>query len=397
MTKISFNVGTIGHVDHGKTTLTAAITKVMASGVFPGGSSKFKAYSDIDKTPEERERGITISATHVNYETEARSYSHVDCPGHADYIKNMITGAAQMDCAILVCSARDGVMPQTREHLLLARQVDVQNIIIFINKVDMLDPSEREEMLELVKEEVIEAAEKQGYKRENIPVICGSALCALDDSNKELGEQAIVELVNALDNVPLPVRDTEGTFEMYIEDVFSVPGRGTVVTGLITSGIIKVGDPVEIVGLGEIIKSTCTGVEKFNSNIGTGQAGDNVGLLLRGVAAKDVCRGKCVCKPGTVTPHGKFRAEIYVLTADEGGRHKPFSQNYQPQFYIRTANVTGKICEIQGSEIVLPGDKVFITVELDKTKKIGMKENLRFAIREGGKTIGAGFIREILD
>jgi len=382
------NVGTIGHVDHGKTTLTAALTKVMAET--HGG--EFKAYDQIDKAPEEKARGITISTAHVEYQSKERHYAHVDCPGHADYVKNMITGAAQMDGAILVCSAADGPMPQTREHILLARQVGVPYIIVFLNKCDMVDDAE---LLELVEMEVRELLDKYDFPGDATPIIHGSAKLAMEGDKGELGEGAIMKLAEALDSyIPTPERAVDGAFLMPVEDVFSISGRGTVVTGRVERGIIKVGEEIEIVGITDTVKTTCTGVEMFRKLLDQGQAGDNVGILLRGTKREDVQRGQVLCKPGSVKPHTHFTAEIYVLSKDEGGRHTPFFNNYRPQFYFRTTDVTGAIELPEGKEMVMPGDNVSITVKL--IHPIAMEEGLRFAIREGGKTVGAGVVAKII-
>jgi len=387
-TKPHVNVGTIGHVDHGKTTLTAALTKVMAEKF--GG--EFKAYDQIDKAPEERARGITISTAHVEYQSTTRHYAHVDCPGHADYVKNMITGAAQMDGAILVVSAADGPMPQTREHILLARQVGVKYIVVFLNKVDMVDDAE---LLELVEMEVRELLSKYEFPGDKTPIIKGSALKALEGDQSEIGVPAIFKLVDALDEyIPLPERAIDGAFLMSVEDVFSISGRGTVVTGRIDRGIVKVNDEVEIVGLRPTVKTTCTGVEMFRKLLDQGQAGDNVGVLLRGTKREEVERGQVLAKPGSITPHTKFEAEVYVLTKEEGGRHTPFFKGYRPQFYFRTTDVTGA-CELpEGVEMVMPGDNIKMSVEL--IAPIAMEEGLRFSIREGGKTVGSGVVSKIL-
>jgi elongation factor Tu len=388
-TKPHVNVGTIGHVDHGKTTLTAAITTVLSKKF--GGEAK--AYDQIDAAPEEKARGITINTAHVEYETATRHYAHVDCPGHADYIKNMITGAAQMDGAILVCSAADGPMPQTREHILLARQVGVPYIVVFMNKCDMVDD---EELLELVEMELRELLTKYDFPGDDIPIIKGSALKALQGDQSDLGEPAIFRLADALDNyIPLPKRALDGAFLMPVEDVFSISGRGTVVTGRIERGIIKVGEEIEIVGIKPTLKTTCTGVEMFRKLLDQGQAGDNVGVLLRGTKREEVERGQVLAKPGSITPHTKFTAEIYVLGKDEGGRHTPFFQGYRPQFYFRTTDVTGAVELPAGTEMVMPGDNVSITVTL--INPIAMEEGLRFAIREGGRTVGAGVVAKILE
>ncbi|WP_439815721.1 elongation factor Tu [Zavarzinia sp. CC-PAN008] len=387
-TKPHCNIGTIGHVDHGKTSLTAAITKILAQT----GGATFTAYDQIDKAPEERARGITISTAHVEYETTNRHYAHVDCPGHADYVKNMITGAAQMDGAILVVSAADGPMPQTREHILLARQVGVPSLVVFLNKVDMVDDPE---LLELVELEVRELLSSYQFPGDDIPVIKGSALAALEDSDKKLGHDAILELMAAVDAyIPQPERPKDKPFLMPIEDVFSISGRGTVVTGRVERGIVKVGDEVEIVGLKATAKSTCTGVEMFRKLLDQGEAGDNIGALLRGVGREDVERGQVLAKPGTITPHTQFKAEAYILTKEEGGRHTPFFTNYRPQFYFRTTDVTGIVTLDEGVEMVMPGDNVSMNVEL--IAPIAMDEGLRFAIREGGRTVGAGVVATIV-
>jgi elongation factor Tu len=388
-TKPHVNVGTIGHVDHGKTTLTAAITTVLSKKF--GGEAK--AYDQIDAAPEEKARGITINTAHVEYETATRHYAHVDCPGHADYIKNMITGAAQMDGAILVVSAADGPMPQTREHILLARQVGVPYIVVFMNKCDMVDD---EELLELVEMEVRELLTKYDFPGDDIPIVKGSALKALQGDQGDLGEPAIFRLADALDSyIPEPKRALDGAFLMPVEDVFSISGRGTVVTGRIERGIVKVGDELEIVGIKPTLKTTCTGVEMFRKLLDQGQAGDNVGVLLRGTKREEVERGQVLSKPGSITPHTKFTAEIYVLGKDEGGRHTPFFQGYRPQFYFRTTDVTGAVELPAGTEMVMPGDNVSITVSL--INPIAMEEGLRFAIREGGRTVGAGVVAKIVE
>ncbi len=388
-TKPHVNVGTICHVDHGKTTLTAAITTVLAKKF--GGEAK--AYDQIDAAPEEKARGITINTAHVEYETAKRHYAHVDCPGHADYIKNMITGAAQMDGAILVCSAADGPMPQTREHILLARQVGVPYIVVFLNKCDMVDD---EELLELVEMEVRELLSKYDFPGDDIPIIKGSALKALQGDQGDLGEPSIFRLADALDSyIPEPKRALDGAFLMPVEDVFSISGRGTVVTGRIERGIVKVGEELEIVGIKPTLKTTCTGVEMFRKLLDQGQAGDNVGVLLRGTKREEVERGQVLCKPGSIKPHTKFTAEIYVLGKDEGGRHTPFFQGYRPQFYFRTTDVTGAVELPAGTEMVMPGDNVSITVNL--INPIAMEEGLRFAIREGGRTVGAGVVAKIIE
>jgi len=388
-TKPHVNVGTIGHVDHGKTTLTAAITTVLSKKF--GGEAK--AYDQIDAAPEEKARGITINTAHVEYETANRHYAHVDCPGHADYVKNMITGAAQMDGAILVVSAADGPMPQTREHILLARQVGVPYIIVFMNKCDMVDD---EELLELVEMEVRELLTKYDFPGDDIPIIKGSALKAVEGDQGDLGEPSIFRLAEALDSyIPQPERALDGTFLMPVEDVFSISGRGTVVTGRIERGVIKVGEEIEIVGLKPTLKTTCTGVEMFRKLLDQGQAGDNVGVLLRGTKREEVERGQVLAKPGSITPHTKFTAEIYVLSKDEGGRHTPFFQGYRPQFYFRTTDVTGAVELAAGTEMVMPGDNVSVTVAL--IAPIAMEEGLRFAIREGGRTVGAGVVAKIIE
>jgi elongation factor Tu len=387
-TKPHVNVGTIGHVDHGKTTLTAAIATVLSKKF--GGEAK--AYDQIDAAPEEKARGITINTAHVEYETAARHYAHVDCPGHADYIKNMITGAAQMDGAILVCSAADGPMPQTREHILLARQVGVPYIIVFLNKCDLVDDAE---LLELVEMEVRELLSKYEFPGDDLPIIKGSARMALEGDTGPMGEQAIMELANALDTyIPEPERAVDGAFLMPVEDVFSISGRGTVVTGRVERGIIKVGEEIEIVGITDTVKTIVTGVEMFRKLLDQGQAGDNVGLLLRGTKREDVQRGQVLAKPNSIKPHNHFTGEIYVLSKDEGGRHTPFFNNYRPQFYFRTTDVTGSIELPADKEMVMPGDNVSITVKL--INPIAMEEGLRFAIREGGRTVGAGVVAKIL-
>jgi len=388
-TKPHVNVGTIGHVDHGKTTLTAAITTVLAKKY--GGEAK--AYDQIDAAPEEKARGITINTAHVEYETAARHYAHVDCPGHADYIKNMITGAAQMDGAILVVSAADGPMPQTREHILLARQVGVPYIIVYMNKADMVDDPE---LLELVEMEVRELLTKYDFPGDDTPIIIGSALKALQGDQSEMGEPSIFRLAEALDTyIPQPMRVLDGAFLMPVEDVFSISGRGTVVTGRIERGIVKVGEEIEIIGLKPTIKTICTGVEMFRKLLDQGQAGDNVGILLRGTKREEVERGQVLAKPGSITPHTKFSAEIYVLSKDEGGRHTPFFQGYRPQFYFRTTDVTGAVELPAGTEMVMPGDNVSVTVNL--IAPIAMEEGLRFAIREGGRTVGAGVVAKVIE
>ena len=382
------NIGTIGHVDHGKTTLTAAISRTLAD--IQGGEAQ--DFANIDSAPEERERGITINTAHIEYETEARHYAHVDCPGHADYVKNMITGAAQMDGAILVVSATDGPMPQTREHILLARQVGVPALVVFLNKCDMVDD---EELLELVEMEVRELLSEYDFDGDNITVVRGSALKALEGEDSALGKQAVLELMGAVDkDIPQAARDMDKDFLMPIEDVFTISGRGTVVTGRIETGIVNVGEEIEIVGIRETQKTTCTGVEMFRKLLDQGQAGDNVGLLLRGLKREEVERGQVVAKPGSINPHTKFVAETYVLSKDEGGRHTPFFANYRPQFYFRTTDVTGAITLPEGTEMVMPGDNVNMNVEL--ISPIAMDKGLRFAIREGGRTVGAGVVAEIL-
>ena len=381
------NIGTIGHVDHGKTSLTAAITKILAKT----GGATFTAYDQSDKAPEERARGITISTAHVEYETTNRHYAHVDCPGHADYVKNMITGAAQMDGAILVVSAADGPMPQTREHILLARQVGVPALVVFLNKVDMADP----DLLELVEMEVRELLTSYQFPGDDIPIIHGSALCALEDRDPEKGELAIKKLMEAVDAyIPQPERPVDRPFLMPIEDVFSISGRGTVVTGRVERGIVRVGEEVEIIGLKDTVKTTVTGVEMFRKLLDQGQAGDNIGALLRGTKREDVERGQVLAAPGSITPHTKFKAEAYVLTKEEGGRHTPFFTNYRPQFYFRTTDVTGVVSLPEGVEMVMPGDNVSMDVEL--IAPIAMDEGLRFAIREGGRTVGAGVVAKII-
>ncbi|UJF23757.1 elongation factor Tu [Suttonella sp. R2A3] len=388
-TKPHVNVGTIGHVDHGKTTLTAALTKIGADRF--GGS--FSAYDQIDGAPEERARGITISTAHVEYESEARHYAHVDCPGHADYVKNMITGAAQMDGAILVCSAADGPMPQTREHILLSRQVGVPNIVVYLNKADMVDDAE---LLELVEMEVRDLLNEYDFPGDDTPIIIGSALKALEGDTSDIGVPSIEKLVDALDSyIPEPERDIDKPFLMPIEDVFSISGRGTVVTGRIERGVVKVGEEIEIVGIRPTTKTTCTGVEMFRKLLDQGQAGDNVGVLLRGTKREDVERGQVLAKPGTITPHTKFEAEVYILSKDEGGRHTPFFKGYRPQFYFRTTDVTGECILPEGVEMVMPGDN--IKMEVNLINPIAMDEGLRFAIREGGRTVGAGVVASIIE
>jgi elongation factor Tu len=381
------NIGTIGHVDHGKTSLTAAITKVLAET----GGATYTSYANIDKAPEERERGITISTAHVEYETEARHYAHVDCPGHADYVKNMITGAAQMDGGILVVSAADGPMPQTREHILLARQVGVPALVVFMNKVDQVDD---EELIELVELEIRELLSSYDFPGDDIPIVKGSALAALEDSDTKIGHDAIIELMAAVDSyIPQPERPLDRPFLMPIEDVFSISGRGTVVTGRVETGIVKVGEEVEIVGIKDTRKTVVTGVEMFRKLLDQGQAGDNIGALIRGVGREEVERGQVLCKPGSIKPHTDFQAEVYVLSKDEGGRHTPFFANYRPQFYFRTTDVTGEVVLPEGTEMVMPGDNVNLGVKL--IAPIAMDQGLRFAIREGGRTVGAGVVATI--
>ena len=383
------NVGTIGHVDHGKTTLTAAITQALAKQ----GSAEFRSFDSIDNAPEERERGITIATAHVEYETENRHYAHVDCPGHADYVKNMITGAAQMDGAILVVSAADGPMPQTREHVLLARQVNVPYVVVYMNKTDQVDD---EELIELVELELRELLSSYEFPGDDLPIVKGSALNALNHPEDPEAQASILELMKAVDEyVPTPKRDIDKPFLMPVEDVFSITGRGTVGTGRIERGVVNVGEEVEIIGLGEKRKTVCTGVEMFRKLLDRGEAGDNVGLLLRGVNKEDLDRGQVVAKPGSITPHTKFKGEVYVLTKDEGGRHTPFFQGYRPQFYFRTTDVTGAIELPEGVEMVMPGDNISVKVELHK--EIAMEKELRFAIREGGRTVGAGVVSEIIE
>lgn len=388
-TKPHVNIGTIGHVDHGKTTLTAAITKVLASK----GQAEFKSFDQIDNAPEERERGITIATAHVEYETENRHYAHVDCPGHADYVKNMITGAAQMDGAILVVSAADGPMPQTREHILLARQVGVPYIVVFLNKADMVDD---EELLELVELEIRELLSAYDFPGDDIPIVKGSALKGLEGDTGELGEQSILKLMDAVDKyIPEPERAIDKPFIMPVEDVFSISGRGTVATGRVERGVIKVGEEVEIVGIRPTQKTTVTGVEMFRKLLDEGRAGDNIGALLRGVKREEIERGQVLAKPGSITPHTKFKAEAYVLTKEEGGRHTPFFNGYRPQFYFRTTDVTGIVDLPEGTEMVMPGDNIAVTVNL--ITPIAMDEGLRFAIREGGRTVGAGVVSSIIE
>ncbi len=396
MSKIKFerslphiNVGTIGHVDHGKTTLTSAITKVLSKKF--GG--EFKKYGDIDSAPEEKERGITIATAHVEYQSSKRHYAHVDCPGHADYVKNMITGAAQMDGAVLVVSAADGPMPQTREHILLARQVGVPSIIVYLNKVDLIDDNE---LLELVELEVRELLSKYDFPGDDIPIIKGSALKALNDEDPVLGEKSIEALVSAMDEYfPIPKRDIEKPFLLPIEDVFSISGRGTVVTGRVERGIIKAGEEVEVIGIKDTVKTTCIGVEMFRKILDEARAGDNVGVLLRGIKKEDVERGQILAKPKSITPHKRFKAEVYILSKEEGGRHTPFFNGYRPQFYFRTTDVTGKVSLPQNIDMIMPGDNT--NMEITLISKIAMEEGLRFAIREGGKTVGAGIVSSILE
>jgi len=382
------NIGTIGHVDHGKTSLTAAITKILAET----GGATFTSYDNIDKAPEERERGITISTAHVEYETANRHYAHVDCPGHADYVKNMITGAAQMDGAILVVSATDGPMPQTKEHILLAKQVGVPSMVVFMNKCDLVDD---EEILELVEMEIREELSKRDFDGDNIPIVRGSAVCALNGTNDKLGREAILALMAAVDSyIPQPERPLDKPFLMPIEDVFSISGRGTVVTGRVERGRVKVGEEVEIVGIKDTVKTTCTGVEMFRKLLDEGVAGDNVGVLLRGTKREDVERGQVLAAPGSIKPHTHFEAEIYVLSKDEGGRHTPFFNGYRPQFYFRTTDVTGSVELPSGVEMVMPGDNIKVTVKL--INPIAMEEGLRFAVREGGRTVGAGVVSKVI-
>jgi|TARA_B110000196_G_C21087162_1_gene635631 elongation factor Tu len=383
------NIGTIGHVDHGKTTLTAAITKVLAAE----GGAEFQDYSSIDKAPEERERGITINTAHVEYETTNRHYAHVDCPGHADYVKNMITGAAQMDGAILVVSAADGPMPQTREHILLARQVGVPSLVVYLNKVDQVDD---EELLELVEMEVRELLSSYDFPGDDIPIVMGTALGALEDGDAETGVESIKKLMEAVDEyIPQPERAIDMPFLMPIEDVFSISGRGTVVTGRVERGVVKVGDEIEIVGIRDTTKTTCTGVEMFRKLLDSGEAGDNIGALLRGTGREDVERGQVLAAPGSITPHTKFMCECYILTKDEGGRHTPFFSNYRPQFYFRTTDITGSVVLPDGTEMVMPGDN--ISMQVDLIAPIAMDEGLRFAIREGGRTVGAGVVASVIE
>ncbi len=388
-TKPHVNIGTIGHVDHGKTTLTAAITKVLSES----GGAEVTAFDQIDKAPEEKARGITISTSHVEYETDNRHYAHVDCPGHADYVKNMITGAAQMDGAILVVSAADGPMPQTREHILLARQVGVPSLVVYLNKVDQVDD---EELLELVEMEIRELLSSYEFPGDDIPIIKGSALAALEGRDDEIGKNSILELMKAVDEyIPTPSRPKDQPFLMPIEDVFSISGRGTVVTGRVERGIVNVGDEVEIVGIKDTTKTTVTGVEMFRKLLDSGEAGDNIGALIRGIDRTEVERGQVLCKPGSVTPHTKFIGEAYILSKDEGGRHTPFFTNYRPQFYFRTTDVTGVVTLPEGTEMVMPGDRVEVNVEL--IVPIAMEEKLRFAIREGGRTVGSGIVSKIIE
>ena len=385
--KPHLNIGTVGHVDHGKTTLTAAITTVLANA----GHSEMRSFDSIDSAPEEKERGITINTSHVEYQTENRHYAHVDCPGHADYVKNMVTGAAQMDGAILVVASTDGPMPQTREHILLARQVGVPRLVVFMNKVDMVDDPE---LLDLVEMEIRELLDFYEFDADNTPIVRGSALGALNGEQKWV--DTVTELMKAVDEwVPVPPRIVDQDFLMPIEDVFSITGRGTVATGRIERGVINVGDSIELIGFGETLTSTCTGVEMFRKLLDRGEAGDNAGILLRGIDKTDIRRGMVICKPGSVTPHKKFKAEVYVLSKDEGGRHTPFFQKYRPQFYFRTTDVTGEITLAEGTEMVMPGDNVTITVDL--INSIAMEKGLRFAIREGGRTVGAGQVTEIIE
>ena len=395
--KPHLNVGTIGHVDHGKTTLTAAITSTLAKKF--GGKNKAVKYDEIDNAPEEKARGITIATSHQEYETGNRHYAHVDCPGHADYVKNMITGAAQMDAAILVVSATDGAMPQTKEHILLARQVGVPYIVVFLNKADMLKDDERAEMIAMVEEEIRDLLKKFGFPKEGqgeIPIVHGSALKALEGEDSELGMQAVLKLMDSLDAyVPVPKRVTDKPFLMPVEDVFSITGRGTVATGRVETGILKINEEIEIVGIRDTTKTVVTGIEMFRKLLDQAEAGDNIGALLRGTKKEDIERGQVLAKPGTITPHKKFKAEIYVLTKDEGGRHKPFFNNYRPQFYFRTTDITGVCVLPQGMEMVMPGDNVSVTIEL--IHPIAMDKGLNFAIREGGKTIGSGVVADIIE
>ena len=386
-TKPHCNIGTVGHVDHGKTTLTAAITKILSES----GGAEFTAYDQIDKAPEEKERGITIATAHVEYETEKRHYAHVDCPGHADYVKNMITGAAQMDGAILVVGAADGPMPQTKEHILLARQVGVPALVVYMNKIDQVDDKE---LVELVEMEIRELLNKYEFPGDTTPIIKGSALAALEGKNDEIGKNSVIELMKAVDeNIPQPDRPKDKPFQMPVEDVFTISGRGTVVTGRIEQGVVNVGDPIEILGIREPQKTVCTGVEMFRKILDSGEAGDNVGVLLRGTKREEVERGQVLAVPGSIKPHTKFKAEAYVLTKDEGGRHTPFLSNYRPQFYFRTTDVTGTIELPKGTEMVMPGDN--ITMDVNLLSPIAMDKGLKFAIREGGRTVGAGVVAEI--
>lgn len=395
--KPHLNIGTIGHVDHGKTTLTAAITTTLAQKL--GGTNKAVDYEQIDNAPEEKERGITIATSHQEYETETRHYAHVDCPGHADYVKNMITGAAQMDAAILVVSAADGAMPQTKEHILLARQVGVPHIVVYLNKADQFDGDEREEMIELVSEEMRDLLKEYGFPKEGddeIPIIHGSALMAAKGEDTELGMQSVVKLMEAVDNyVPIPQRVTDKPFLMPVEDVFSITGRGTVATGRVETGILKINEEIEIVGIRETTKTVVTGIEMFRKLLDQAEAGDNIGALLRGTKKEDIERGQVLAKPGSITPHKKFTAEVYVLKKDEGGRHKPFFNKYRPQFYFRTTDITGEVALPDGVEMVMPGDNVTMTIEL--IHEIAMDKGLKFAIREGGKTIGSGVVADIIE
>jgi elongation factor Tu len=383
------NIGTVGHVDHGKTTLTAAITKVLAES----GGAEYTAYDQIDKAPEEKERGITISTAHVEYSTEKRHYAHVDCPGHADYVKNMITGAAQMDGGILVVNAADGPMPQTREHILLARQVGVPALVVYLNKVDQVDDPE---LIDLVEEEIRELLTKYDFPGDTIPIVRGSALAACEDRDEEIGKNSIIKLMEAVDNhIPQPARDLDKPFLMPVEDVFSISGRGTVVTGRVEQGVIKPGEEIEIIGMKDTTKTVCTGVEMFRKLLDSGEAGDNIGALLRGTKKEEVERGQVLAKPGSIKPHKKFKCEVYSLSKEEGGRHTPFFANYRPQFYFRTTDVTGSIKLPDGTEMVMPGDNVTLEVEL--LAPIAMDNNLRFAIREGGRTVGSGVVSEIIE
>jgi elongation factor Tu len=383
------NIGTVGHVDHGKTTLTAALTKVLAEK----GGAEFTAYDEIDKAPEEKERGITISTAHVEYSTDKRHYAHVDCPGHADYVKNMITGAAQMDGGILVVNAADGPMPQTREHILLARQVGVPALVVYLNKVDQVDD---QELLELVEVEIRELLSKYDFPGDDIPIVKGSALAAVEDRDENIGKNSIIELMSKIDEyIPAPTRELDKPFLMPVEDVFSISGRGTVVTGRVEQGVIKPGEEIEIIGLKDTTKTVCTGVEMFRKILDSGEAGDNIGALLRGTKKEEVERGQVLAAPGSIKPHKKFKAEIYALSKEEGGRHTPFFANYRPQFYFRTTDVTGSIKLPEGTEMVMPGDN--ITLEVELLAPIAMNNNLRFAIREGGRTVGSGVVSEIIE